>query len=310
MQQDFQRIELNAFGDPSVLKLATAQLGDVADNKVRIKVLSASINPIDVKTRAGLGFAAEQNKNSLPFSLGYDLFGEVVHDAGVFKAGDLVMGMVGFAASPGTYGQYCDVNHDEVIKVQASKEEYQLSGLCLAGLTAFQAISSLNCPKTQPIYVNGANGSVGSLIVQIAANMGYQVVAISRSELPEAVASRCQHQSYEQFTKEPKKAYFIDVVGQQVGIQSLMGLAAGSVMATIPTLSHKQIIDAASEQGIKAKGILVVKNKAQLKCIYQWYRQGKLNLAHKCMPLNAAAIAHKKIEQNSSKEKLILLPWS
>ncbi len=46
--------------------------------RVLVKVAYAGVNPIDVKTRAGLGWAAEHNKNHLPWALGYDLAGTVI----------------------------------------------------------------------------------------------------------------------------------------------------------------------------------------------------------------------------------------
>ncbi|MCG7566941.1 NADP-dependent oxidoreductase [Pseudoalteromonas sp. CnMc7-15] len=313
MEHGYQAMVIHAFGEPGVLKPVTLSRPKPGEHELLIKVLSTAINPIDVKTRAGIGFAAEQNKHHLPMSLGYDLFGEVVacgEAVKTLKKGDKVMGMVGFATQPGTYAQYCLARENELIKVDAVNEDAVLSGLCLSGLTAFQALSALACPKSQPIYINGANGTVGSLAAQIAARMGYQVVAISRSELPKSVASCAQQMSYDQFVAEQRKGYLLDVVGLEVGKRCLQGLSAHSRVVTIPTLSQKEIIAAANEQGVTACGVLVVKNNAQLKRIYQWYRQGHLELAHCTMPLSAAGMAHQRLEQNSSKEKVILLPWT
>ncbi len=313
MQSDYQAMAIHAFGEPGVLKPISLPMLQPQKDEMLIKVRSTAINPIDVKTRAGIGFAAEQNKGNLPLVLGYDLFGEVEQcgsDVTGFKQGDFVIGMIGFATQPGTYAQYAKARSNELIKVDNTNIEPQLSGLCLAGLTAFQAISSLDCPKNQPLYVNGANGTVGSLAIQIAANMGYQVIAVTRSELPAGLAGKFVQMDYDEFVSNPSKRYLIDVVGLEVGMRCLQGLSVQSSIVTIPTLSQAQIIAAAKLQGVNGKGVLVVKNKAQLQRIYSWYQQGKLVLAHKTMPLSAAGFAHQQIEQNNSKEKVILLPWS
>ncbi|MFY8273122.1 NADP-dependent oxidoreductase [Pseudoalteromonas sp. SSDWG2] len=313
MQSDYQAMAIQAFGEAGVLKPITLPMPQITDGELLVKVLSTSINPIDVKTRAGIGFAAEQNKHNLPLVLGYDLFGEVVEcapDIKGFEQGDLVMGMVGFATQPGTYGQYANARANEVIKVSKENANSLLSGLCLAGLTAFQAISALACPKTQPIYINGATGSVGSLAVQIARNMGYSVIAVTRSELPETLGVDITSMSYDEFVKVPAKRHLIDVVGMEVGMRCLQGLSAQSEVVTIPTLSQGQIIQGAQMQGVKAQGVLVVKNNAQLACLYNWFKQGTLALMHRTMPLSAAGLAHQQIEQNICKGKVILLPWS
>ncbi|WP_105190128.1 NADP-dependent oxidoreductase [Pseudoalteromonas sp. T1lg48] len=313
MTCDYQAMAIQAFGEPGVLKPISMAYPTVADDEVLIKVLSAAINPIDVKTRAGIGFAAEQNKHSLPLVLGYDLYGEVVEcgdKSTGLSPGDLVMGMVGFATHPGTYAQYAKAHRSELIKVDQANASPVLAGLCLAGLTAFQAISKLECPKSQPLYINGANGTVGSLALQIAANMGYRVVAITRNDLPEGLAGRFEQMSYDDFVTAPARRYLLDVVGMEVGMRCLQGLSAQSVIVTVPTLSQAQIIAAANVQGVEGRGVLVVKNASQLQRLYSWYCQGRLTLAHRCMPLSAAGMAHQQIEQNSSKEKVILLPWS
>ncbi|MBS3796241.1 MULTISPECIES: alcohol dehydrogenase catalytic domain-containing protein [unclassified Pseudoalteromonas] len=313
MTRDYQAMAIQAFGEPGALKPISVAYPTIAEDEVLVKVLSAAINPIDVKTRAGIGFAAEQNKHNLPLVLGYDLYGEVV-DCGDkvsgLSNGDLVMGMVGFATHPGTYAQYAKARRNELIKVDKANADPLLAGLCLAGLTAFQAINKLECPKSQPLYINGANGTVGSLALQIAANMGYRVVAITRSPLPDGLAERFEQISYDDFVTAPAKRYLLDVVGMEVGMRCLQGLSAHSVIVTVPTLSQAQIIAAAKVQGVKGMGVLVVKNAAQLQRLYSWYCQGRLTLAHRCMPLSAAGMAHQQIEQNSSKEKVILLPWS
>ncbi|WP_105200989.1 NADP-dependent oxidoreductase [Pseudoalteromonas sp. T1lg10] len=313
MTRDYQAMAIQAFGEPGVIKPISVAYPTVAADEVLVKVLSAAINPIDVKTRAGIGFAAEQNKHNLPLALGYDLYGEVVEcgeQVSGLQGGDLVMGMVGFAAHPGTYAQYAKARDNELIKVDKENADPVLAGLCLAGLTAFQALNKLECPKSQPLYINGANGSVGSLALQIAANMGYRVIAVTRSALPHELAKRFEQIGYDDFVKSPAKRYLLDVVGMEVGMHCLQGLSAQSVMVTVPTLSQAQIIAAAQEQRVQGKGVLVVKNASQLQRLYSWYCQGKLKLAHRCMPLSAAGVAHQQIEQNSSKEKVILLPWS
>ncbi|MGL5179688.1 MAG: alcohol dehydrogenase catalytic domain-containing protein, partial [Aeromonas veronii] len=101
------QLQITAFGDPSVLKLNPSLDKVPADGEVRVRICFAGVNPIDAKTRAGLGWAAAQNKDKLPWTPGYDISG-VVEKVGPgvtsLIEGDLVCGMVGFPLAAGGYG--------------------------------------------------------------------------------------------------------------------------------------------------------------------------------------------------------------
>lgn len=71
------QLQITAFGDPSVLRLNPSLDKVPADGEVRVRICFAGVNPIDAKTRAGLGWAAAQNKDKLPWTPGYDVAGVV-----------------------------------------------------------------------------------------------------------------------------------------------------------------------------------------------------------------------------------------
>lgn len=66
------------FGERGVLQVVEADVPVPGDDQVLVRVHGAGLNPIDWKTRKGLGFAARQIENSLPWTPGYDVAGEVV----------------------------------------------------------------------------------------------------------------------------------------------------------------------------------------------------------------------------------------
>ena len=71
------QLQITAFGDPSVLRLNPSLDKVPAEGEVRVRICFAGVNPIDAKTRAGLGWAAAQNKDKLPWTPGYDVSGVV-----------------------------------------------------------------------------------------------------------------------------------------------------------------------------------------------------------------------------------------
>ncbi|WP_158513712.1 alcohol dehydrogenase catalytic domain-containing protein, partial [Vibrio anguillarum] len=103
---DNKQIAITEFGGPEVLVIQTSDVPQPKAGEVLVKVAFAGVNPIDVKTRAGLGWAAAQNKDKLPWVPGYDISGQVVEvgeDNRRFQIGDNVAGFVGFPLRGGGY---------------------------------------------------------------------------------------------------------------------------------------------------------------------------------------------------------------
>ena len=73
-----QHVIYGEFGEREVLQVAQAPVPEPRKGEVVIRVHGAGLNPIDWKTRKGLGFAARQIENRLPWTPGYDVAGEVV----------------------------------------------------------------------------------------------------------------------------------------------------------------------------------------------------------------------------------------
>ena len=66
------------FGERDVLQVVESPLPEPGEGEVLIRIHGAGLNPIDWKTRKGLGFAARQIENRLPWTPGYDAAGEVI----------------------------------------------------------------------------------------------------------------------------------------------------------------------------------------------------------------------------------------
>ena len=91
------QLQITRFGGVEVLQLANQELTAPAPGEVLLDVFYAAVNPVDAKTRAGLGWAAAQHKDNLPWTPGFDVCGlvQAVGSAVTdFAVGQRVCGMV------------------------------------------------------------------------------------------------------------------------------------------------------------------------------------------------------------------------
>ncbi|MEV8505720.1 zinc-binding alcohol dehydrogenase family protein [Actinoplanes sp. NPDC051475] len=134
------------------------------EHDLLVRVRAVSVNPVDVKVRAGSGE---------PKILGYDAAG-VVERVGpavtLFRPGDEVW-YAGSIARPGTNSELHLVDERIVGPKPASLDFAQAAALPLTALTAWEALFDrlrLTATSTGTLLVLGAAGGVGSILVQLA----------------------------------------------------------------------------------------------------------------------------------------------
>ena len=155
------------FGDTDVLRIESSTIPEPGADEVLLRVAGAGLNPIDWKTRKGLGFAARQIEDHLPWTPGYDVSGEVIAvgpDVTTLAPGDRVMGMVGFPAGGGGYSQYTVARADELAIVPEELDLVTAGALPLAALTAWQALFEVaELEAGQKVLIHAGAGGVGHL---------------------------------------------------------------------------------------------------------------------------------------------------
>lgn len=165
------------------------RLGEIPDPKpqageVVLRVHYAGLNPAD-------RYLAERQypaKPPLPHILGRDGMGTVVEVgpgvAGI-AVGDrriVLRGDVGVERA-GTFAERVAVPVDSLVEIPTGWDEPEAAGATLVYLTAHQALTMWGAlPATSVVLVTGASGGVGVASLQLAAAMGFTVVALSRSE--------------------------------------------------------------------------------------------------------------------------------
>jgi len=169
-----------------------------------LQVQFAALNPAD-KYLAENQYPA---KPPLPHILGRDGLGTVIelgNGVSGLRVGDrraILRGDVG-GNRWGTFAERVAVPVENLIEIPDGWNEQESAGAALVYLTAYQALTMWGplAPESV-VLVTGASGGVGVASVQLAAAMGYTVIALSRS----AEKSRRLKELGASFTFDPQDA--------------------------------------------------------------------------------------------------------
>ncbi|MBW7472260.1 NADP-dependent oxidoreductase [Marinobacter sp. M216] len=311
-----RHISYDRFGDRDVLKVTHSDIPQPEAGQVLIRVHGAGLNPIDWKTRKGLGFAARQIENSLPWTPGYDVAGEVVavaEDVTTLTPGDRVMGMIGFPAGGGGYAEYAVAGADELAIVPEELDLMVAGALPLAALTAWQALFEVaKLESGQKILIHAGAGGVGHFAVQFALERGAHVVATASASNRDFLAELGVHEVIDYRTTDVAEECYgldvvLDLVGGEAGKRSLHTLGEQGVLVTIPTVTADEIISAAEEMGLRAHGMTVRPDVFHLDEIAELIEDGDVRVhIDQSFPLEKVADAHELLEGGHVRGKLVL----
>jgi putative YhdH/YhfP family quinone oxidoreductase len=166
-------------------RLVDLALDDLDAGELVIRVHHSGVNYKDALAATGAGKVIRR----FPCVGGVDLSGVVERSADTrFKAGDAVL-VTGYdmgVAHDGGFAEYARVPADWVVPLPVGLTLFEAMALGTAGFTAALAIHRLEQNEVTPgkgkVIVTGATGGVGSLAVQMLAQLGYQVVALTGKE--------------------------------------------------------------------------------------------------------------------------------
>ncbi|ASC58034.1 NADP-dependent oxidoreductase [Vibrio vulnificus] len=309
-----KQIVITEFGGPDVLAIRSSQMPEPKPGQVVIKVYFSGINPIDVKTRAGLGWAAAQNKDKLPWVPGYDISGKVIscgENAERFVIGDTVAGFVGFPLEGGGYSQYLCVEEDALSLVPGSVTLEAAAVLPLAGQTAAQALNKAQVKEGERVLILAGAGGVGHLAVQIAVAAKAEVYTTCSERNLDYMATLGAHAINYQFAPASERLsdvdVLIDLVGGDVALDALKCLKDNARVVTVPTLSAEMICEKAKLLGFEATGMLVEPDPQQLDTLLYMVGVGLLKTEiQRIYPMHEVSDAHKQIETGHTRGKVLL----
>ena len=178
----FRAYRVHADGKFGTGRIDAMPREELDTGNVVVRVAYASVNYKDALTARGKAKIAIK----FPLVAGIDLAGTVEESADPrFKPGDeVIVHSFGLGAEhDGGYAEFGRFPADWVIPLPKGLTLFEASALGVAGHTAALAIDLMElnglAPANGKVLVNGATGGVASIAIDILAQRGYQVVAMS-----------------------------------------------------------------------------------------------------------------------------------
>lgn len=169
-------------GAPDVIQYGELPNPKPTGSQALVKTTAVSVNPVDTYIRNGANYWELPN----PFIIGCDLAG-VVEEVGPdckLTPGTRVWGTnQGLMGRQGTFAEYCCVDEEWLYPSPEGVSDKDLAACALVGITAHLGLfreARLSAGET--IFVNGASGGVGSMVVQMAKAAGAKVIGTCGSD--------------------------------------------------------------------------------------------------------------------------------
>jgi NADPH:quinone reductase-like Zn-dependent oxidoreductase len=302
-------IVLSEYGDANRLEFTDHPEPTPGAGQIKVRVASASINPVDLKLRSG-----ELQKRmplELPTILGRDAAGEVVQvGAGVteFKEGDQVLGLVN-----GGYAQYVVAATEAWAKVPEGLLTPDAGALPLVLLTGDQLADATLGPSAGAgltVLVTGALGAVGRVAVWSIRQRGARVLAGVRSkQLAEAksldVDGVVALDDDTAIAKLPELDCVADTVGGETIAKLIPKLKASGTIGSV--LGEPK---GAKERGLMVSAFFAHPDSTRLGVLAAAVASGSLKVPiSERFPLSEAPAAHALAERGGI-GKVLLLPFA
>lgn len=297
------------------LQLVEIETPRPAKGEVLIKIKAISINPVDWKTRKGMGMYGRL-KELDPLILGWDISGTVTHiGEGVseFNIGDDVFGMINFPGHGKAYAEYVVAPANQLAKKPTQITHEEAAAATLAALTAWQVLVTYgNVQPGQKVLVHAAAGGVGHYGVQIAKHLGAYVIGTSSASKKDLVLElgADEHIDYtsQRFEEVVSDADLVfDTVGGENFVRSLDAVKKDGWVISIPSGMSGDIEGQAKAKGVNARAMLVASNGKDMQALADLLATGKLkSLIDSEYPFEKMGEAHTELEKGKATGKIII----
>jgi NADPH:quinone reductase-like Zn-dependent oxidoreductase len=300
-------VRIHEFGGPATLQIEDLPPPKPAAGELLVKVMAASVNPIDYKIRNGGYLSA----SALPVTLGRDLAGLVelaASEASAFKLGDAIFAMLdrdhgGYAEFAAVKAQYCARKPERLDFIQAA-------AVPVAGLTAWQGLFDHGgLQPGQRVLIHGGAGGVGHFAVQFARTREAEVIATCSGQDRDFVsglgASQVIDYHGERFEDRVQDVDLVfDLVGGETQDRSWAVLKAGGVLVSTTREPDK---DKAAQKNARGVHYMAEPNGAQLTEIARLIEFGEvMPTVARVFPLEEAAKAESQLEEGHVRGKIVL----
>lgn len=318
---------LMKYGSPNSFKIVNIDKPQYKEDEVLIKIHASSVTQGDCKIRK-MDFPLHLRLllrlyvgilKPRKLVLGQEFSGEIVEVGQAiskFKVGDKVYGTTGLGF--GGYAEYIALKEDAstgtfvVMPENITFEE--AAGLPIGGFEALHCIQVANLKEGDKLLVNGAGGSIGTLITQLGKYYGAEVTGVDSVDkfdtLKLSGADFCIDYVNDDYTKKGKTYdVIIDVIGKSDFKASVKSLnAGGSYLFADWRGSHKWY----SRLSPNAKKIKYIfggtsETPENLKYLNKLIVDKKIvAVIDKIMPLEEIIEAHQYVDKGFKKGNLII----
>ncbi|WP_027866024.1 NADP-dependent oxidoreductase [Massilia alkalitolerans] len=303
-------VRIHQYGGREVLSIDEIPVPDIAPDEVLVRVVAASINPVDWKVRAG--YLAQMIPHQMPLTLGWDVSGVVAavgSQVTQWQVGDAVYSRPDLARN-GTYAEFVAIRAHECARKPRTISHVEAASLPLAGITAWEAMmDTAQVQAGQRVLVHAGSGGVGSLAIQLVKAAGATVVATASGRNRALVESLGVDQFVDYTTTtllegvEPVDAVF-DTIGGEVQEASWSLLKPGGIQVSI--ISPPDEARAAS-MGVRAGFVFIGPNAPVLDKLAGMVDGGRLRpIVGAEFALEDIAQAHALSESGRSVGKIVL----
>ncbi len=307
---------IQRFGGPEVIERLDLALPKPGPQEVLVRIRAAGVNPVDWKIREGL-FEGRMPR-AFPIVLGWDAAGvveSVGEKAHFAKTGDEVFAYCRKEIlHDGTYGEFILLKREHLALKPKNVSFEEAAAFPLAGLTSYQSLfEGIKLKAGETILIHAGAGGVGSFAIQLAKNVGAEVITTASARHHEYLrrlgADEIIDYTQENFTRAVRRLHpegidaVFDTVGGQTQIDSAEILKKGGRLTSILSLKE----DYFRQRGLVPHYIFVRPESSQLDRLREWAEAGKLKVKlEKVFPLEGAAMAHELIEGKHVQGKIVL----
>ncbi|HKX89570.1 MAG TPA: NADP-dependent oxidoreductase [Sphingopyxis sp.] len=317
---------IDGFGDASVLHWGELPTPGPGPGEVLVRVVCAGVNPADWKTREGK--LSAYIDYHFPFVLGFDLAG-VVEATGdgvdAFRTGDRVFGMSRQGQGlDGSYAEYCIADAAFLAPLPPGWSFAQAAALPVAGTTAYGGlVDAGELREGQLVLINGGAGGVGSIGIQVAKALGARVAVTCGADNQAYVRGLGAELAIDYRGGSVAEAVRkwapdgVDLVLDAVGLDTLLPAALDIVgpggryveIETLVSRAGDELVAEAAKRDIHilSNMVAVARLPEHLKGLAALCAsRGVKPPAIEALPLGEAAEAHRRVEAQHVRGKIIL----
>jgi len=179
-------IILKDFGGTENFEIQKVEIPQLKPNEVLVRIEATAFNPIDYQMRAG-----QREKELMTGTIMGIEFSGIITDLGKdvigFQLGDQVMACSILRGSNGTYAEYISMPYHELVRKPTNIDFAEAASIPTAAVTANACLSRMNAQKEDYIFINGASGSVGRLLISLLVYNNFKNIIVTAGN-PNSIA--------------------------------------------------------------------------------------------------------------------------